>query len=169
MVIMKYSIVDNINLEILTSCNQYWVDSYDSTLYTKEKRACVKRHVCQDRSFECDVSKPEKSAAQSLQSWAERICIGRLMCFPPRPCHCFHVTTAWQPGKWDTAREKRVESGFCLSKKRTDKTQQLDILTRQWWWHSDGGTQTLHSLCPKINASALLFKCVRTTINSVHK
>lgn len=82
---------------------------------------------CQDRSFECDISKLRKRAAQNSQPPTVRmICIGRLMCFPPHPCLCFHVTTAWQPGKWDTGREKkRVKSGFCLSKKRTDTPNSL--------------------------------------------
>lgn len=62
------------------------------------------------------------------------------------------------------AEKKRVESGFCLSKKRTDKTQQFDILSHQWW-QSDGGT--LQS--PKINASALSLSCIRTTINPVRE
>lgn len=36
-----------------------------------------------------------------------RICIGRLMCSSPHPCFCFHVTTAWQPRKWDTGTGKK--------------------------------------------------------------
>lgn len=135
----EYSKVDNTNLEIQAPYNQYWVDSYGSTFFTKEKKACIKTHVCQNRSFEFDVWKSRKSSAQSLQSCAERrICIGRLMCFPPRPCHCFHVTTAWQPGKWDTGREKKGRGWiFSLEEKNWQNPTfwypHPPVVVAQWW------------------------------------
>lgn len=67
--------------------------------------------------LERDISKLRKSAAQSLQSLAEWICIGRLMCFPPCPCHCFHVTRVWQPWKWDTGRKKGLNLDFVFQRK----------------------------------------------------
>lgn len=99
---------------------------------------------CHDRSFECDVSKHIQSAAQSAQAVAEgRICIGRLMCFPPRPLPLFSCDNSLTAGKMGHGRgREKVESGFCLSKKRTDKPNSLISAATQWW-HGDGGAQTL--------------------------
>ena len=96
---------------------------------------------CQDRSFECDISKLRKRAAQNSQPpTVRRICIGRLMCFPPHPCLCFHVTTAWQPGKCDTGREKKGSSldFVFLRKELTHPTVWYPYppVVAQWWRNS---------------------------------
>lgn len=61
-------------------------------------------------------------------------------------------------------REKRVKSGFCLSKKRTDTPNSLISSPSRL---NDGGT--LQSLSPKIKVSALLLECSRNIIKPVCK
>lgn len=118
--------VNNPNSEILEACNQRWAwQLWQHFLHgATEKRAGVKALRVKIGVF--FLSKLRENVAQSSQSLAEwRICIGRLMCFSPRPCHCFHVTTPWQPRKWDTGRERGSSLDFVsLRKELTNSTVQ---------------------------------------------
>lgn len=65
-----------------------------------ERRACVKASGVEIRVFRAKYQSLEEVRLKARSRMAgRRICIGRFTCFPPRPRHCFRVTTAWQPGK----------------------------------------------------------------------
>lgn len=133
--------------ELFTSTSENCCSLQHHLRIAREKREHLLQH-CQDSSFECDASKHRKSATQGCTLsitavMAERkICIGRLMCFSPCPFYCFHVTTAWQPGKWDTGKGEKKGWVWILSlQEKNWQTHQFDIHSLQQQ-RSDGKAQT---------------------------